>query len=117
MASDFHDDPGTVDHLRETLQDYDTIKVTWSHQNLVEISQKGVSKETGIRILCNHLGIDLSEVMAIGDNRNDVELIQTAGLGVAMGNAQPELRAVADTVTATNEADGVAKAIATYLLT
>ena len=110
------DDPQMIHHLRKKLQDYETIKVTWSNTDLVEISRKGVSKETGIKILCDHLGINLSEVMAIGDNMNDIELIQAAGLGVAMGNAQPEVKAVADETTDTNENDGVAKAIQKHVL-
>ena len=105
------DDPQVIHHLRKELQGYETIKVTWSNTDLVEISRKGVSKETGVRLLCDHLDIDLSEVIAIGDNMNDFELISAAGLGVAMGNAQPELKAIADEVTDTNENDGVAKAI------
>jgi len=110
------DDPQVIHHLRKKLQGYETIKVTWSNTDLVEISRKGVSKETGVRLLCDHLGIDLSEVIAIGDNMNDFELISAAGLGVAMGNAQPELKAIADEVTDTNENDGVAKAIQKYVL-
>lgn len=109
------DDPQVIYHLRKELQGYETIKVTWSNTDLVEISRKGVSKETGVRILCDHFGIDLSEVIAIGDNMNDMELIQAAGLGVAMGNAQSELKAVADEVTDTNENDGVAKTIQKYV--
>ena len=110
------DDPQVIHYLRKKLQDYETIKVTWSNTDLVEISRKGVSKETGIKILCDHLGIDLSEVMAVGDNKNDMELIQAAGLGVAMGNAQPEVKAVADETTDTNENDGVAEAIQKHVL-
>lgn len=110
------DDPKIVTYLRNKLQDYDSIKVTWSNTDLVEISKKGVSKETGVQNLCDYLGIDMSEVMAIGDNMNDMELIQAAGLGVAMENAEAPLKRVADKITDTNEADGVAKAIQKYLL-
>lgn len=110
------DDPQIVGQLREKLQGHKTIKVTWSNTDLVEISNKGVSKETGVKILCDHLDIALSEVMAIGDNMNDMELIQAAGLGVAMANAQPELKAVADEITSSNDDDGVAKAIQKHLL-
>src|SRR5699024_11145446 len=110
------DDPQVIHHLRKELQGYETIKVTWSNTDLVEISRKGVSKETGVRILCDHFDIDLSEVIAIGDNMNDMELIQAAGLGVAMGNAQPELKAIAYELTETNENDGVVKAIQKHVV-
>ena len=54
--------------------------------------------------------------MAIGDNLNDLELLAAAGVGVAMGNARPEVLAVAREVTASNTEDGVAKAIARFVL-
>ncbi|GIP35458.1 Cof-type HAD-IIB family hydrolase [Paenibacillus sp. J2TS4] len=111
-----HPDQQVVNSLREKLQTCPTLKITWSAAHNIEISQNGVSKETGIRTICDHLGIQMSEVMAIGDNINDLELIQTAGLGVAMGNGEERLKRVADRITDTNEQDGVAKAIQDFLL-
>ena len=61
------------------------------------------------------LGIEPANVLAIGDQRNDVELIRWAGIGVAMGNAVPELKAVADWITRSNDDDGVAHALAHFI--
>ena len=61
-------------------------------------------------------GFSREEVMAIGDNYNDVSMLSFAGLGVAMGNAPLPVQQQADAVTAANDADGVAKAIETYCL-
>jgi hydroxymethylpyrimidine pyrophosphatase-like HAD family hydrolase len=57
----------------------------------------------------------MSEVMAVGDNGNDLALLSAAGLGVSMGNAEPEAKAAARAETDTNENDGVAKAIRKYI--
>ena len=61
-------------------------------------------------------GIAPEEVVGIGDNINDKEMIEYAGLGVAMGNSSPDVKAVAKIVVADNNSDGVAEAIKKYIL-
>ena len=61
-------------------------------------------------------GIDQSEVVGIGDNINDKEMIEYAGLGIAMGNSSPDVKEVADIVVSDNNSDGVAEAIKLYIL-
>jgi Cof subfamily protein (haloacid dehalogenase superfamily) len=75
---------------------------------LVEISAPAVTKAAGLAWLCERDGIDASEVLAFGDMPNDIPLLAWAGHGVAMGNAHPAVRAMADEVTRTNDEDGVA---------
>lgn len=74
----------------------------------LDISAAGLTKATGLAYVCRELGVDAADVLAIGDGRNDVEMLQWAGRGVAMGNGLPEAMAAADSVTATCEDDGVA---------
>jgi Cof subfamily protein (haloacid dehalogenase superfamily) len=74
------------------------------------------SKATGVARLANHLGIGLRHVMAIGDNTNDLEMLQAVGWGVAMGQASERVKASAHAVTTSNEQDGVALAIENYAL-
>ena len=69
----------------------------------------GVSKASGLQIVCDELGGDAADVLAIGDGRNDIEMLRWAGRGVAMGQSIHEARAVADDVTATVNDDGVAQ--------
>ena len=69
------------------------------------------SKSNAIRLLIGKLNIPREETIAMGDNFNDREMIQFAGMGVAMGNAPDEIKAVADYVTDTNNNDGVRKAL------
>lgn len=78
----------------------------------LEFTSRGVTKGLGISRLAEYLGISLSDVMAIGDNMNDVPMLEKVGYPVAMKNAAaPEVFAAAKYVTDTNDEDGVAKAI------
>ena len=72
-----------------------------------EISLKNVNKWTAIEYLLNKLNLKKEEVIAIGDNINDKEMIENAGLGVAMGQSTPNIIEIADYVTEDNENDGV----------
>jgi Cof subfamily protein (haloacid dehalogenase superfamily) len=92
------------------------VHVTKSKPFFLEITDGSVNKGVALAALAEHYGIDQSEVMAIGDSLNDLEMINYAGLGVAMGNARPEIQARADIITASNEEDGVAEAIERYVL-
>lgn len=82
----------------------------------IEVNPAGINKAKGLGIVCSRLGIDMKNVMAVGDSMNDLAMIKEAGLGVAMGNAQAAVKEAADWITATNEEDGVAKAIRKWVL-
>ena len=75
----------------------------------LDLAPVGVHKASGLAEVCRRLGIDRADVLAIGDGRNDVEMLQWAGRGVAMGQAVEEVRAAADDVTASVHDDGVAE--------
>lgn len=94
----------------------EAIYITRSHPRLVEGMALGVNKGQALRQLCTLLQIDLDRVLAIGDNDNDIPLIQAAGYGVAMGNASPGLKAVADWVAPTIAEDGAAVALEQLVL-
>jgi len=81
----------------------------------LEIMRKNVSKFTGIMAVADQFGFDPSQILAIGDAPNDMEIIMNAGIGVAMGNAQKSVKAVAKFVTETNDNDGVAYAMNKFL--
>lgn len=83
---------------------------------MVEILPHGASKGDGVRRLLEELNIDPQNMLAIGDGENDIEMLQMAGIGVAMGNAMPSARAAADYITTTNDEDGVAAAIERFVL-
>ena len=76
----------------------------------------GCSKASGMTALARQLGVPLNQVMALGDNNNDREMLRHAGWGVAMGQAPQAVKAVARAVTASNAEDGAARAIERYAL-
>jgi Cof subfamily protein (haloacid dehalogenase superfamily) len=82
---------------------------TWAGLRLVEISAAGVTKAFALERLCQRLGIDASEVVAVGDMPNDLAMLGWAGTAVAVANADQEVLDAADEVTAANVEDGVAQ--------
>ena len=102
--------------------DLDNLTFSWTstpaypNVDFVNIVARGVSKGRALEALTSYLAIPLAEVMAIGDERNDVSLLATAGLAVAMGNAAAEVKAVADYITLDVDRSGVAAAIKKFLL-
>jgi Cof subfamily protein (haloacid dehalogenase superfamily) len=82
----------------------------------VNILAPNTSKGIALQALVSHLGISLAEVVAVGDGKNDVSLLSTAGLGIAMGNAHDETKKVADHITLDVEQHGLAAAIREFLV-
>ena len=91
-------------------------QVTRSHAWFVEGLGQGVSKGDALARVAAQLGIVREEVMAVGDSGNDRAMVEWAGLGVAMGNASPEVKTVADVVAPSLAEDGAAWAIERYAL-
>lgn len=83
---------------------------------MLEIIPPGTSKGAALKVLLKDLQIPAENVLALGDGENDIEMLQLAGIGVAMGNAQQRIKDMADYVAATNDADGAAEAIEKYAL-
>ncbi|HLX56328.1 MAG TPA: Cof-type HAD-IIB family hydrolase [Ktedonobacteraceae bacterium] len=80
------------------------------------VMSEGCSKASGVAALAKHYSLALREIMAIGDNNNDILMLQSVGLGVAMGQAPQAVKAAARAITASNQEDGVARAIERYAL-
>jgi Cof subfamily protein (haloacid dehalogenase superfamily) len=96
-------------HLRSL---YDgRLNIYPSKPTYLEVMDSKGSKSNAVRFISQRLKLDRSEIIAMGDNYNDIEMIKYAGMGVAMGNAPDEIKADADYVTDTNNNDGVRKAL------
>lgn len=93
------------------------LSVMRSKPFFLEFTEAGVTKGTSLNYLIQKLGIKREEVIAMGDSYNDQAMIEFAGLGVAMGNAPDDIKAIADHVTDTNMNDGVAKVVEEFVLT
>ncbi|MCQ2749696.1 MAG: Cof-type HAD-IIB family hydrolase [Clostridia bacterium] len=103
--------------VREELKPFeDEFEIVHAVGYTLELSKKGVNKGNGLKYLCEKLGIDIKDTIAIGDSENDLAAIEVAGLGIAMGNAQEKIKEAADVIVATNLEDGCKEAIEKYLL-
>ncbi len=104
------------------LQFNDSLHFSWVKTpaypgvDFINLVDPGVSKGRALEALASHLGISLTEVIAIGDGTNDISLLSCAGLAIAMGNAPDEVKAVADYITLDVEHSGLAAAIERFLL-
>jgi len=106
--------PGLRDMLRDRFAG--RLTVTNSNPYLIEITRHGVNKGSALLALCALLEAEPAQCIAFGDGGNDKSLLAVAGLGVAVGNAQPALQAVAAKVCRSNAEDGVARYLAKRLL-
>lgn len=106
-------EPGKLDAFIATLDPalFDQYSIMKSEPFFLEIMPKGVDKGEALAKLAESLGIDQSETMAFGDQANDLSMIKWAGCGVAMGNAIDEMKDNAQYVTASNDDEGIAKAL------
>jgi Cof subfamily protein (haloacid dehalogenase superfamily) len=95
--------------IERSIQSIST--VTFSKRNYLEILPVGVNKAKAVAALAQFLGVDLSEVAAIGDGLNDLEMLSEAGFAIAMGNASDRVKAAADLIVGSNDDAGVAQAV------
>ncbi len=108
LRSDFLESKEMFDLIRPVIPEV-VAHVTFSMSGgLIEVAAPGVTKALGVAYLAKLLGVEQSDVITFGDMPNDIEMLEWAGRGVAMGNARPEVKNVADFVTATNDEAGVA---------
>lgn len=111
------DEPTTVTIIDDLSREFgDQLNVTRSYPIFAETISPRASKGRALTELAAHLGIPIERVMGIGDNLNDLDLVVTAGYGVAMGNGAPEVKARADYVTDDVDNDGVATALEKLIL-
>ena len=104
------------DYIQMSIMIMETKKEFEIKYSYADISAAGANKWTAIEYLANKLGIQKEEIIAIGDNINDLHMIHNAGLGVAMENGCPLVRKVANVVAPSNDIDGVAQIVEKYVL-
>lgn len=86
------------------------------HPAFTDVTAKGNTKQRGIDEIIRHFGIRLEDTIAFGDGGNDIPMLRHAGIGIAMGNARDEVKAAANHVTASVDDDGIARAIAQWVM-
>jgi HAD-superfamily hydrolase, subfamily IIB len=112
------DDPDKLDRIADELRPvyHGRVHITKSKPHFLEFLHPEATKGHALAALARHVGCVMEQTIAVGDSWNDREMIEAAGLGVAMGNAIESLKAVAGFVTKTNNEDGVKHVIDTFIL-
>lgn len=109
-------DSEKIQGLRNDIVGTGIVSVSQSMKDNLEVMNRGVTKGNAVKMLAQLYGIDREEIIAIGDNENDISMIEYAGMGIAMGNAEESLKSVADHITGDYQEDGVAEAIERFIL-
>ncbi|MEE3660447.1 pyridoxal phosphatase [Brenneria sp. g21c3] len=111
-----HENIPTLNDFADIVAQELGLACEWSWQDQVDIAQTGNSKGKLLRKWVEEQGLSMSEVIAFGDNFNDLSMLENAGLGVAMGNSADKVKAHADLVIGHNEEPGIAEVIRTRVL-
>ncbi len=111
-------EPARLDRLNEELPARfgDSLYITKSKPNYLEFMHPRATKGQALQALAGRYGVCREEVMAFGDSYNDLDMIEFAGMGVAMGNSPEEVKEKADYVTGTNQNEGVAEVLEKFVL-
>ena len=92
------------------------VMLTNSEPNALEITADGISKASGLKILCKKLNIPLEQTIAVGDSTNDIEIMKVAGLSIGMGNSMQEVKDICKVLVSDNNHNGCVVAIEKYLI-
>ncbi|MDD7281415.1 HAD family hydrolase [Floccifex sp.] len=107
----FHNPDFFSIHLKDIQNDLNDCECMLVSDYWMEIMPKGVNKAHSLKKICELNGYTMENVMAFGDAQNDIKMLQEAGIGVAMGNALPEVKQIADIITDSNNDNGIGKVI------
>ena len=105
----FIGDRDVLEKLQNEIRETVKVHTSFSHTNFLEILRDGINKGSALKWLCNQKGINRENVIAFGDNYNDIEMIEFAGVGVAMENGEDALKKSADYIALNNNDDGVGR--------
>ena len=106
-----NDDSELLERVKGEINKIPGIEAVKSSTNLLDIMSEGVTKGNALRDLAEILKIKREEIIAIGDNHNDISMLEYAGYAIAVGNAEQAVKDIADLVTASNDEDGVSRAL------
>ncbi len=115
LAIDIHNPERVTSWVNILKEKYPDLYIVKSTPYFCEIGSAEAKKSLGVEFLCNMWGIRKEEVLTIGDQNNDIDLVKAGGIGVAMGNATDELKACADFITDTCDNDGFVKAVEKFV--
>lgn len=113
----FHaQDPQKLASVRADLEKVGGFALAQSWEGVLEVMAQDVNKGSALQEVCSLLGIEMKDTVAVGDQENDMMMIRSAGIGIAMGNGAQALKECADAVTVSNNESAIAEVIKTYCL-
>ena len=113
----FHShEPEQLKAVRVALEGIGGFALAQSWEGVLEVMAQDVNKGSALQVVCDRLGIAMEDTVAVGDQENDMTMIQSAGMGIAMGNGAQALKECADAVTVTNNESAIAEVIKSYCL-
>ena len=113
----YHTDLESMERTEQRIRDLNMdLYIACADECSLEVTPKGSNKGVGLQKLCEHLGIDISETIAVGDADNDRPVLAVAGLSIAMANAEDEVKEMCDVIVSDNDHGGCVEAIYDYLL-
>lgn len=115
LAIDYNDAERVTGWITELQKKYPDLYIVKSTPYFCEIGSPNAKKSNGVKFLAEQWGIKQEEILTIGDQDNDIELLKAGGIKVAMGNATPELKDCADYITDNVENDGFVKAMEKFV--
>lgn len=116
LAIDLHDAEKVTGWVNELSKKFPNLYIVKSTPYFCEIGCKDAKKSSGVEFLADMWGIKKEEILTIGDQNNDIELLKAGGIKVAMGNATDELKKCADYITDSVENDGFVKAVEKFVI-
>ena len=111
----YTEDLDKLNAIKSEIKSWNSLEMSNSSIYNIELNAKGVSKASALEYLCQHLNIEMKQVIAMGDSLNDKKALEAVGLGVAMDNAQDEIKSIANFITSSNNDHGVAKVIQKFI--
>lgn len=115
ICLDTLDNQNALKNILDKLKDTQDVKALSVFKNIVDFVPSKVDKGNALQTLASYLNIEMSDILAIGDNYNDIEMLEVSGTSIAMGNAKDEVKAISDYVVASNNEDGIFEAIDKYV--
>ena len=115
LAIDYLDADKVTGWLNYLTEEFPELYIVKSTPHFCEISNAEAKKSSAVEFLCKYWNIKKEEVLTIGDQNNDIELLKTGGIKIAMGNGTPELKKYADFITDTVNNDGFVKAVEKFI--
>ncbi|MCM1338229.1 MAG: HAD family hydrolase [Muribaculaceae bacterium] len=116
LAIDLNDPDRVTGWVNELREKYPQLYIVKSTPYFCEVGCSEAKKSLGVEFLCKMWNLKQEEVLTIGDQNNDIDLVQAGGIGVAMGNGTPELKECADYITDTVDNDGFVKAVEKFVI-